>query len=57
MIPELTRLQRNWRQLPVIIAAGLVIGFLIGEAAALYAGSSFAQPTNTQLYKAAKRAG
>ena len=57
MTPELTRLQRDWRQLPFIIAAGLVIGLLIGEAAALYADSSFAQSNNPQLHKAAKRAG
>ena len=54
MGPELTRLQRDWHQLPVIIAAGLVIGLLIGEAVVAYANSSFAQPSNAKLHKAAK---
>ena len=41
----------------VIVVAGLMIGLLIGEAAALYADSSFAQSGNLKLHKAAKRAG
>ena len=57
MSPELTRLQRDWRQLPFIVIAGLLIGVLIGEAAAGYARSDFAQSGNVKLHKAAKRAG
>ena len=57
MTPDLTRIRRDWRQLPFIVVAGLMIGLLIGEAAALYADSSFAQSGNVKLHKAAKRAG
>ncbi|WP_157934050.1 hypothetical protein [Microvirga ossetica] len=57
MTPELTRIRHDWRQLPFIVVAGLIIGLLIGEAAALYAASSFAQSGNVKLHKAAKRAG
>jgi hypothetical protein len=57
MTPDLTRIRRDWRQLPFIVVAGLMIGLLIGEAAALYADSSFAQSGNVELHKAGKRAG
>jgi len=57
MTQDLTKTHLNWRQLPLIIVTGLIIGALFGQIGAALAQYEYGKLENLKLHKAAKRAG
>ncbi|WP_162820571.1 hypothetical protein [Microvirga calopogonii] len=57
MIQDPTKTHLDWRQLPLIIITGLIIGALFGQVGAALAQYEHSKLENLKLHKAAKRAG